>query len=266
MASFQPRPLPRIMVAPNGARRSRIDHPALPVTDDQIVDTWAACAAAGAGGLHVHIRDADGRHLLDADRYRALLDRLEPIAPDAYLQVTSESADRYSAVDQRAMIKALKPDHVSVALREMVPTPTDWPAARDFYHWAADNGVAVQHIVYKPKELSLVLDAIENNWIPGTHHLMQMVLGTYTGGNPSMNDLDAFVTMMEGAEGLTFDWMLCAFGQMETNCLTRAVVQGGKARVGFENSVLMSDGSTAPDNAARVTELIEHLRRAGLQS
>ncbi|WP_375214420.1 3-keto-5-aminohexanoate cleavage protein, partial [Aquabacterium sp.] len=45
MAHFTPRPLPRLMVAPTGARRGKGDHPALPVTDDEIVETWRACAA-----------------------------------------------------------------------------------------------------------------------------------------------------------------------------------------------------------------------------
>ena len=36
--------LPSLMVAPNGARRSKSDHPALPVTLPEIVATARACA------------------------------------------------------------------------------------------------------------------------------------------------------------------------------------------------------------------------------
>lgn len=122
-------PLPRLMVAPNGARRGKADHPALPVTDDELVETARACRQAGADGIHLHIRDRRGRHLLDAGRYRALLDRMEEAVPGMYLQVTSESAGRYEAEQQRAMMRALRPRHVSVGLREMVRKPDDWPAA-----------------------------------------------------------------------------------------------------------------------------------------
>lgn len=112
-------PLPRIMVAPNGARRGKADHPALPITDDELVDTTRACIAAGADGVHLHLRDGNGKHLLDAARYRFLLERLEAEVPGAYLQVTSEAAGIYDAPAQRAMMRALKPRYVSVALREM---------------------------------------------------------------------------------------------------------------------------------------------------
>jgi len=98
------KPLPKLMVAPNGARRSKADHTALPVTDAEVIETAIACHAAGADGIHVHIRDADGKHEIDAGHYRAILDQLGDAVPDMYHQVTSESAERYSGAEQRAII------------------------------------------------------------------------------------------------------------------------------------------------------------------
>lgn len=51
------------------------------------------------------------------------------------------------------------------------------------------------------------------------------------------------------------DWGLCAFGSNETDCLIEAIHRGGKARIGFENSLWNRDGSVAADNAERVREL-----------
>jgi len=50
----------------NGARRAD-EHPALPLTVDAMVADAAACVAAGAGAIHLHPRDADGRESLAAD-------------------------------------------------------------------------------------------------------------------------------------------------------------------------------------------------------
>ena len=47
-----------ITVAPTGAETAKADAPALPVTLDELVATAEACEAAGAGLIHVHIRDA----------------------------------------------------------------------------------------------------------------------------------------------------------------------------------------------------------------
>ncbi|MBU2959279.1 3-keto-5-aminohexanoate cleavage protein [Citreicella sp. C3M06] len=249
------RPLPRLMVAPNGARRTKADHPALPITDDELVAVTRDCIAAGADGAHLHLRDANGVHLLDAPRYRALLDRLEAEFPDAYLQVTSEAAGRYDAQAQRAMVRQLKPRYVSVALREMVRQPEDWPAAREFYHWAADAGVEIQHILYSPQEVQGFVIALNSGRIPGRHHLVQLVRGTYADGADGALPLADYLAEMTRASDHSFDWMLCSFGADETASLVEAARAGGKARVGFENSLQNADGSRAADNAERVREV-----------
>ncbi|MEH6726013.1 MAG: 3-keto-5-aminohexanoate cleavage protein [Hyphomicrobiales bacterium] len=252
-----PKPLPNIMVAPNGARRTKADHSAIPLTQPELVETAIACQAAGADGIHLHIRDAEGLHLLDVAGYARLLDALSAAVPDMYLQVTSEAAGRYMADEQIAIVRALKPDHVSVALREMVPSPEAWPAAQAFYHWAADKDVSIQHILYAPEEVALFLDAVSAGRIPGTHHLLQFVLGDYQGTRISRpEDIEPLLDLLAGAgSGHTFDWMLCAFGREETGCLTEAARLGGKVRVGFENSLWNADGSLAADNAERVREV-----------
>ncbi|MBT0957241.1 3-keto-5-aminohexanoate cleavage protein [Alphaproteobacteria bacterium KMM 3653] len=253
-------PLPRLMVAPNGARRGHADHAALPVTDEEVVQTARACQEAGADGIHLHIRDEAGLHLLDAGRYQALLDRLCGEVPGMYLQVTSEAAGRYSAEEQREMMRALRPAHVSVALREMVRAKEDWAEAYAFYHWAADNAVEVQHILYSPEEVAGFVRALEDGKIPGDHHLIQLVRGSYAEGEAGATPLAAYLAEMDRADSHSFDWMLCAFGRGETASLVEAAQNGGKARSGFENSLWNSDGSLAADNAARIREVDAALR------
>ena len=141
-------PLPKLMVAPNGARRTKSDHPSLPITDAEVIETAIACQAAGADGIHIHIRDANGNHEIDVGHYKAILEQLRDAVPEMYLQVTSESAERYSGEDQRAIVRALSPSHVSVAVREMVRDPADWDVAQEFYEWAHASQVDIQHILY----------------------------------------------------------------------------------------------------------------------
>ena len=54
--------LPYMMLAPNGARRGRADHPNLPVSIGETVAATQAAVLAGADGLHLHVRDAAGEH------------------------------------------------------------------------------------------------------------------------------------------------------------------------------------------------------------
>ena len=63
-------PARSITVAPTGAETAKSDAPALPVTLEELVGTAKACEAAGAGLVHVHIRDDDARPTLDLGRLR----------------------------------------------------------------------------------------------------------------------------------------------------------------------------------------------------
>ncbi|MCG3268078.1 3-keto-5-aminohexanoate cleavage protein [Yoonia sp. I 8.24] len=253
--------LPKIMVAPNGARRTQADHPKLPVTIDETVETCIACAGEGATGAHLHVRDDAGIHSLDADRYARLLEKIDTALPDFFAQITSESAGLYTAADQRDLIHALKPRSISVALREFLPDTATQSAAKDCYHWAHENGVTIQHICYSRDELDRLLGFMNDGIIPGTHHHVQLVLGSYDGTKISRpEDIASFAApLITPTGGASFDWMMCAFGTAETDCLLRTFELGGKARIGFENSLWNADGSGAKNNAERVRELVSRM-------
>jgi len=245
--------LPRIMVAPNGARRSKADHPALPLTIPEIVATARACHAAGAGAIHAHVRDGAGRHVLDAGLYTELIAEMARTVPQMPVQITTEAVGRYTAPEQRALLRAVTPEGVSVALREMM-SDGDTAAARRFYHDAQAAGVAVQHILYAPGEVTDLAAHVAAGTIPEGGQLL-FVLGSYGAQKDSAPaDLVPFLAELARLD-LTADWALCAFGKAETACLGAGLAEGGKARVGFENSLWAADGRIAPDNAARVAEV-----------
>jgi 3-keto-5-aminohexanoate cleavage enzyme len=247
-------PLPRIIVAPNGARRIKSDHPELPVTIAEIVETATACFVAGAGGIHAHVRDAEGRHVLDAGLYRELTEELSRTVPRMLVQITTEAVGRYSSAEQRELVRRVMPRAVSVALREMMADDED-EQARSFYFWTHDAGIAVQHILYSSEEVERLASLIETGAIPREELQLLFVLGRYAENQESrIEDLAPFLQAF-ARTGLSADWALCAFGRAETACLHAALQAGGKARVGFENSLRKADGSLAADNAERVREI-----------
>ncbi len=247
-------PLPKIMVAPNGARRTTADHPALPVTIPDIVATARACFDAGAGGIHAHVRDAEQNHVLDAGLYKELTAELARQVPEMAVQITTEAVGRYTPEEQRAVVRAVMPKMVSIALREMVPD-ADTAEAANFYRWAHEAEISVQHILYAPDELYRLEELVENGEVPGGDLQCLFVLGRYAKDQES--DPLALLPFLDVLQisGLSADWAVCAFGRNETAGLSAAFAAGGKARVGFENSLWNADGSLAADNAERVREI-----------
>lgn len=247
-------PLPALMVAPTGARKTKSDHPALPMTLAETIQSAKACFNAGADGLHLHIRDAQGKHLLDAGQYREALEALHDAVPDMAVQITTEAAFCYSPQQQRQIVKQVCPDLVSVSLAEMT-ADADQTAVLDFYAWAAAAGIAVQHILYGPEDLQMFA-AMQDQGHLGTAPLQAIfVLGRYTALQQSTPaDLAPFLTWLRGLD-VSLDWAVCAFGAQETACLTAAARAGGKLRLGFENNVINADGTIAADNAERVADV-----------
>ena len=90
----------KLTVAPNGARRQKLDHPTLPITTLEIVKTALTCHQAGAGEIHLHVRENDGSHSLDTGRYQEAIDGITDVAPAMAIQITTESAGKFSVSDQ----------------------------------------------------------------------------------------------------------------------------------------------------------------------
>ena len=250
-----------LAVAPNGARKTKADHPALPMTSAEIAATAAACREAGAAMIHLHVRDAEGRHSLDVATYRdAIAAVRDAVGRDLMVQVTSEAVGIYRPEQQMAMVRELRPEAVSLAVREIVPDATAEPAAAAFLAWVAAEGLLPQFILYSDEDLGRFDDLVARGVVPGERQLVLFVLGRYTKDQTSEpRDLMPFLA----ANTRDHLWSVCAFGPRETACAVVAAALGGHARVGFENNLHLPDGSLAADNAALVAAVAEGLTAIG---
>ena len=247
--------LPFVMVAPNGARLTKADHPALPVTIDEIVASTLACRAAGADGLHAHVRDAEQRHVLDAGLYAELLRELDRAAPGFYVQITSEAVGTFTPAEQRRLVQDLRPAAVSIALSE-ITARQDPVVTQTFFAQCNEADIGVQHILYDATDVAHLARLVDQGDIPRDRLKVLIVLGRYSTGQISKPGEVAQLAEALKSAVPSVDWAACAFGPQETACLIEAMRHGGKARIGFENNRLNSDGSVAADNAERVGELV----------
>jgi 3-keto-5-aminohexanoate cleavage enzyme len=251
MSHFDTNPL-ILMSAPNGAYKTQADHAALPMTPSELATTAKQCLDAGANMLHLHIRDAQGRHSLDVQGYRDASAAVRQAVGDALvLQVTSEAAKVYAAPAQMAMVRELKPEAVSVGLREVDQPEIGEKGLSEFFTWLARERVMTQVIVYDVADLHRWQDLRARGVVPDAPWFLLFVLGRYSAGQTSQpSDLVPFVHAHSGPE----PWAVCAFGAAEHACVTTAAALGGHVRVGFENNLYLKDGSLAADNAALVTQ------------
>ncbi|MDJ0686664.1 MAG: 3-keto-5-aminohexanoate cleavage protein [Alphaproteobacteria bacterium] len=250
-----------IAVAPNGARKTKADHPALPITPDELARTAAACAEAGAAMIHLHVRDEKDGHSLDVARYRAAIAAIEAAVGDRIvIQITTEAVGIYTPEQQRAVVRAVRPPAASLAVRELCPDEESVAEAADFFAWMAQERVHPQFILYAPEDAVWFNQLRKRGVIPWETPTLLYVLGRYTKGQVSQpTDLLPFLAEEESSrpeDAAPPHWAICAFGPLEGACALAAAALNGHARVGFENNTLLSDGSTAPDNAALVAQVV----------
>jgi len=244
-----------VAVAPNGARKTKADHPALPMTMEELAREAAACRDAGAALMHLHIRDKAGKHLLDAEAYRATTAAIRREAGDGIVvQITTESVGIYLPGYQMAMVRDAKPEACSVAIRELIPNAAAEREAAAFFAWMAGEMVTPQYILYTVDEVRRLADLRARGVIPATAPFVLYVLGRYS-ANQTSDPLDLAPFLAAAARD--WHWAVCAFGAKEGTVALTAAVLGGHSRVGFENNLLLGDGRVAPGNAA----LVEQARR-----
>ncbi len=239
-----------LAVAPNGARKTKADHPALPMTTAEIARTAAECREAGAAMIHLHVRDSEGRHSLDTDRYRAAIRAVrDEVGDDLVIQVTSEAVGVYQPSQQMEMVRDLRPEAVSLAVRELVPDAASESTAAEFFAWAVQERISLQFILYSPEDLTRFNDLVARGIVPGERQCVLFVLGRYAKDQRSSPiDLLPFLR----GEHEDHLWFICAFGPQETACAVAGAAMGGHARVGFENNLALPGGEIAASNAELV--------------
>jgi uncharacterized protein (DUF849 family) len=231
------------------------------MTAAEIARCAAACHAAGAAVIHVHVRDAQGRHILDADLYREATAAIRrEVGQGLVIQATTEAVGRYTPAEQMALVRNLRPEAVSMAIRELIPDSGAEQEAASFLAWLSREPVAPQLILYSAEDLAHFDDLRRRSVVPDAFTDVLYVLGRYTKDQQSTpRDLVPFLA----ADGTRYSWTVCAFGQREHACAVTAAGMGGHIRVGFENNLHLKDGTLAPDNAALVANVAAAVQALG---
>jgi len=241
-----------VTVAPNGARKSRSDHPAIPLSPLELADSAQQCLEAGAVMIHLHVRGEHNEHSLDVGRYREAISAIRArVGSGLIIQATSEAVGVYTPVQQMAMVRELKPEAVSLAVRELCPADEAVGEAARFFKWLRREKISPQYILYSVADVLHFQALRERGVIPGDCPSVLFVLGSYGGGSSSPDQLQPLLRAMDQS----VVWSVCAFGAGEADCMACAAERGGHCRVGFENNMHMASGEVAPDNAALIVQL-----------
>jgi uncharacterized protein (DUF849 family) len=253
-----------ITVAPTGAELAKTDHPHLPTTLDELVAEAKACQAAGAGLVHVHIRDADQRPTLDLGRLRETVAALRG-ETDLVVQL-STGGSVHDPLETRLAVLDAAPESCSLTCGtvnfgdEVFLNP--WPFMVELFERARDAHVVPEFELFDIGHVAAMRRLLDTCGLPwgGKVHA-DFVMGV-PGGMPGT--AQALVAGVQALPEQVTSWSATGIGRSHLPVMAAALSMGGHLRVGMEDNIVYARGRVVTSNAelvARAARLAEEMQR-----
>jgi uncharacterized protein (DUF849 family) len=247
-----------ITVAPTGAETTKADCPQLPTTLSELVDTARRCESAGAGMIHVHIRDDDHRPTLDLGR---LTDTVAALREGTALVVQlSTGGSVHDPLDDRLKVLDAAPDSCSLTMGttnfgdDVFLNP--WPFVCDLYQLSQERQVVPEFELFDLGHVASLHRLLRTYGLPygGKVHV-DLVMGV-PGGMPGT--ADALVAAVAALPAETTSWSATGIGRSTLAVALAGLSKGGHLRVGMEDVLTLAKGVPVEHNdqlVARAAEL-----------
>lgn len=249
-----------ITVAPTGAETAKSDFPQLPTTLEELVETAVRCEQAGAGLIHVHVRDPENGHVptLDPVRLRDTVQALRE-ATDMVVQLSTGGSVK-DPLEQRLTVLEAEPDSCSLTCGtvnfgdEVFLNPHGFMS--DLYVQAQEKQVVPEFEIFELGHLAALSRLIDAHGLPFGGKVHVDFVTNVPGAMPGT--VEALVAGVQMLPAEVTSWSATGIGRSHLPIAAAALAMGGHLRVGMEDNLMMERGRPVQHNA----ELVE--RAAGL--
>ncbi len=249
-----------VTVAPTGAETSKEDCPQLPTTLEELVETAQRCQAAGAGMIHVHIRDDEHKPTLDLKRLTDTVDALHE-ATDLVVQL-STGGSVHDPLDKRLKVLDAQPDSCSLTMGttnfgdDVFSNP--WPFITELYQLSQEREVVPEFELFDLGHVASLNRLLDKYGLPyGGRVHVDLVMGV-PGGMPGTTD--ALVAAVNALPEVTTSWSATGIGRSTLAVALASLSKGGHLRVGMEDVLTLAKGVPVEHNEQLVSRVVELAR------
>jgi 3-keto-5-aminohexanoate cleavage enzyme len=246
-----------ITVAPTGAETSKADCPQLPTTLEELVQTAVDCEAAGAGMIHIHIRDDEHQPTLDAGRLRDTVVAVRE-ATDLIVQLSS-GGSVHDGFAERLKVVDAEPDAISLTMGttnfgdDVFSNP--WPFVTELYQLSIEREIVPEFELFDLGQVAGLSRLLDKFGLPfGGRVHVDLVMGV-PGGMPGTTD--ALVAATQMLPGATTSWSATGIGRSTLSVMLASLSKGGHLRVGMEDVLTISRGVPVESNRQLVERAVE---------
>jgi len=230
-----------IKAAINGNRTPK-EHPTIPVTPAQQAEEAAAAVAAGAGAVHVHVRDAKGRESLAPQDVAGALEAIRAVCPGTPVGI---STGAWIVPDLRRRLSLIGawdvlPTFASVNIHET--------GALQVVRFLIKRGVRVEAGIWTPEAAGILMNSGLGD------ACLRILIEPAEGPGDARTNL-AKIEAILGRAGRSR--LLHGLGGSAWEFVKLAAERAYDTRIGFEDTLVLPDGTPAKNNA----ELVAAARR-----
>ena len=271
-----------ITCAVTGAIHTPTMSDALPYTTDDIARQAIAAAEAGASILHLHARNPDdGSVSLDIDHFGGFLPRIKQ-ATNAVVNISTGGSLKTTIEDRIAPALRYSPEMCSLNMGSM--NFSFHPLAKRYdtwkFDWEKDYVENSDTYIFRNtfRDIGVVAETLAPHDIKFEHecydvgHLynlrfcmdiglfkapifLQFVFGILGGIGPEVDNLIFMKRTADRLFGDDYRWSVLGAGAAQMPLATTGSQMGGHVRVGLEDSLFVSRGKLAENNAQQVAKI-----------
>ena len=214
---------------------SKDDHPALPVSAEELASDAAACIAAGARAIHMHPRDGDGRETLEAEWVDAAVVAVRDAGGGVPVGVTTGSWIEADPERKLALVSQWsEPDYASVNLAE--------DGAAEIIAALLERGIGIEAGVWVPDDAERLAASGHAGRV--LRVLVEPVFAQTDNWREVVGELHAALD----AHAITAPRLQHGIGPVTWPLLEDAVRRGLDTRIGLEDTRENPDGAQTAGN------------------
>jgi uncharacterized protein (DUF849 family) len=234
----------------NGSRKPE-EHPAVPVTPEDLAADACRVVEAGAGALHVHPRGPDGAETLEPGACDTTLLAIRKACPGVPVGLSTAAWIEPDPVRRTKVVEwTERPDFVSVNFSE--------PGVLELCELLGRIGVGIEAGVWNVADAEAFIDS-------GLARSTLRVLVEPPDLEPAeaVSRAAAIDAVLDHA-GVEIRRVHHGYGMATWRVIEAALESGWDVRVGLEDTLQLPDGSPAPGNAELVASAARMARDRGL--
>ena len=237
-----------LKAALNGGRQPG-SHPALPTTADEFANAAQSAVEAGAGAIHVHVRDSEVNESLRSEDIASVLTTVRSIIPSTPIGISTHFGIVGDAEQRQEIVSmwSVLPDFASVNFNE--------PGSVALAQLLIENGVGVEAGLFNADaaatcvESGLASDCLRFMMEPRNRVL-----------EDALSNVAEMEAVLDAAR-VDRPRLLHGFRATAWPLIEEATRRGYDTRAGLEDTFELADGSTAKDNAEIVAEAAHAIAR-----